>query len=166
MEMYQTNTSEEVEEARIIPDSLIQSSSSNQPATSHSQIHSSSPSPSVSRSTDTASNPPSEREMQSGENMAVKMETLRQVIPAEPTTGRSNDKKWNVLTILGDLVRVRVVYPNGTKIQRNFLSSDKLGLLLDLVALDMYDNKIEQKLDELCLTVPRVNVNEVMSKIS
>ena len=65
---------------------------------------------------------------------------------------------------LGDLVRVRVVYPNGTKIQRNFLSSDKLGLLLDLVVLDMYDNKMEQKLDELCLTVPRVNVNEVMDE--
>ena len=156
MERSQSNTPEELEEPTILPDSPVQPTPSIQ-----SQSQSQSPLPSPSFPTVSTPSPTPEQNAQPDENKAVKMENIRQAIPAEPTTGRLNCCKWNILTTLGDLVRVRVVYPNGTKIQRNFLSSDKLGLLLDLVILDMYDNKMEQKLDELCLTVPRININEV-----
>ena len=61
----------------------------------------------------------------------------------------------------GELVRLRVVYPDGTKLQRNFLLSDDVGFLLDLVELDMYDNHMENELSELYMTMPRITVNEV-----
>ena len=47
------------------------------------------------------------------------MEVIRAGIPAEPRGG--------------EMLRIRVVYPDGTKLQRNFLPSDKVALLLNLV---------------------------------
>ncbi|KAK8798290.1 hypothetical protein WA588_003375, partial [Blastocystis sp. NMH] len=76
------------------------------------------------------------------------MEILRSRIPAEP--------------IEGDIVRVRIVYPDGTKLQRNFLRSDDVGLLLDLVALDIFDHQLSYKLSELCMTIPKVSIDESM----
>ncbi|KNB42970.1 FAS-associated factor like [Blastocystis sp. subtype 4] len=75
-----------------------------------------------------------------------RMEVIREHIPIEPTEG--------------ELVRLRVVYPDGTKLQRNFLLSDDVGFLLDLVELDMYDNHMENELSELYMTMPRITVNE------
>ena len=161
MERSQSNTPEELEEPTILPDSPVQSAPSS-PA--EVQAQSPLPSPSSAYHVATTPSPQPKQDFGAGRNNTMEMENIRQAIPTEPTTGMLNDGKLDILIILGDLIRVRVVYPNGTKIQRNFLLSDKLGLLLDLVTLDMYDNKMEQKLDELCLTVPRVNVNEVTSK--
>ena len=65
------------------------------------------------------------------------------------------------LSSVGDIVRLRVVYPDGTKLQRNFLETDDLSLLLDLVELDMYDNGMDEKPFELCMSIPRLVLNEV-----
>lgn len=90
-------------------------------------------------------------------SLQEEMELLRSRIPEEPTEGR----KWIEGRRAGDIIRVRIVYPDGTKLQRNFLRSDDVGLLLDLVTLDIFDHQLTYKLSELCMTVPKVSVDEV-----
>ena len=70
-------------------------------------------------------------------SLQEEMELLRSRIPEEPTEGR----KWIEGPRAGDIIRVRIVYPDGTKLQRNFLRSDDVGLLLDLVTLDIFDHQ-------------------------
>ena len=85
------------------------------------------------------------------------MEILRSRIPAEPIEGGKARNESSS----GDIVRVRIVYPDGMKLQRNFLRSDDVGLLLDLVALDIFDHQLSYKLSELCMTIPKVSIDEV-----
>lgn len=93
----------------------------------------------------------------SDEASQEEMEILRSRIPAEPIEGGKARNESSS----GDIVRVRIVYPDGTKLQRNFLRSDDVGLLLDLVALDIFDHQLSYKLNELCMTIPKVSIDEV-----
>ena len=74
------------------------------------------------------------------------MERIRQEIPQEPTSGA--------------ILRIRVVYPDGTKLQRNFMMSDKVGLLLDMVELDMFDHQMDVDAFQLYVTVPALCLDD------
>lgn len=77
----------------------------------------------------------------------ARMEAIRSRIPPEPTGGQ--------------IVRVRIVYPNGTKLQRNFLPSDSVALLFDMVELDSYDHSMGIQDFQLCMTMPRLDIDAV-----
>ncbi|KAM7457319.1 hypothetical protein BLSTO_01921 [Blastocystis sp. subtype 1] len=78
---------------------------------------------------------------------AERMEVIRAGIPAEPRGG--------------EMLRIRVVYPDGTKLQRNFLPSDKVALLLNLVELDMFDHQMGIDAFELYVAIPKLCLNDV-----
>lgn len=78
---------------------------------------------------------------------AERMEVIRAGIPAEPRGG--------------EMLRIRVVYPDGTKLQRNFLPSDKVALLLNLVELDMFDHQMDIDAFELYVAIPKLCLNDV-----
>ena len=63
--------------------------------------------------------------------------------------------------ILGNIVRVRIVYPDGTRIQRNFFETDAIGLIFDLVELDAYDNNMELEPFQLVLSSPKCVFDQV-----
>ena len=86
MERSQSNTPEELEEPNILPDSPVQSTPSTQPQPSQSQ--SQSPLPSTSCPATATPSPQPEQNTQLDGNETVRMEIIRQAIPAEPTTGR------------------------------------------------------------------------------
>ena len=66
--------------------------------------------------------------------------------------------KW---WIEGDIVRIRIIYPNGTKLQRNFLVTDAIGLLYELVELDIYDHAMNIERFQLCSTVSKDCIESV-----
>ena len=78
---------------------------------------------------------------------AAKMEEIRRGIPIEPTEG--------------DIVRLRIVYPDGTKLQRSFLASDRFGFVLDLIDLDIFDHNLGFPEFRLCMTMPRKELDRV-----
>lgn len=78
---------------------------------------------------------------------AAKMEAIRCRIPKEPTEG--------------EIVRLRIVYPDGTKLQRNFLASDRFGFVLDLIDLDVFDHNLGFPEFRLCMTIPRKELDRV-----
>ena len=78
---------------------------------------------------------------------AAKMEEIRRRIPIEPTEG--------------EIVRLRIVYPDGTKLQRNFLASDRFGFVLDLIDLDVFDHDLGFPEFRLCMTMPRKELDRV-----
>lgn len=86
----------------------------------------------------------------STEEKEERMERIRQEIPQEPTSGA--------------ILRIRVVYPDGTKLQRNFMMSDKVGLLLDMVELDMFDHQMDVDAFQLYVTVPALCLDDVMER--
>lgn len=78
---------------------------------------------------------------------AAKMEAIRRGIPMEPTEG--------------EIVRLRIVYPDGTKLQRSFLASDRFGFVLDLIDLDIFDHNLGFPEFRLCMTMPRKELDRV-----
>ena len=78
---------------------------------------------------------------------AAKMEEIRRGIPMEPTEG--------------EIVRLRIVYPDGTKLQRSFLASDRFGFVLDLIDLDIFDHNLGFPEFRLCMTMPRKELDRV-----
>ena len=58
-------------------------------------------------------------------------------------------------------MRIRVIYPNGTKLQRNFLSSDLVSLLYKLIELDIYDNRMNINSFQLCATASKECIESV-----
>ena len=86
-----------------------------------------------------------------------RMEAIRARIPEEPKSvddeGRSH--------VDGEIVRIRVIYPNGTKLQRNFLSRDLVSLLYQLVELDIIDHGMNIPSFQLCATASKDCIESV-----
>ena len=80
-------------------------------------------------------------------NIVERMETIRATIPVEPKSG--------------DIVRIRVIYPSGTKLQRNFLSHDSVSLLYQLVELDMFDHGMGIPSFHLCAQASKESIESV-----
>ena len=59
------------------------------------------------------------------------------------------------------MIRIRVVYPDGTKLQRNFLPSDPISLLYELVELDIYDHSMAIDDFQLVTTVSKGCIHSV-----
>lgn len=90
-------------------------------------------------------------------DLEMRMNAIRQAIPPEP---RSILFMFSCY-IGGDIVHIRVVYPNGTRLQRNFLSTDSVSLLYELVELDIYDNAMDIASFQLCTTVSNQCIQSV-----
>lgn len=88
---------------------------------------------------------------------ASRMEVIRSNIPVEPKSQTSSHNS----SIGGDIVRIRVIYPNGTKLQRNFLPSDPVSLLYKLVELDIFENSMGIDSFQLCATMSKDCIESV-----